>query len=196
MPDRTATVKRETRETKIELSINLDGKGTCDAASGIGFLDHMLELFARHALCDVQLKASGDLHVDAHHTTEDIGICLGAAVAQAAGDKKGLRRFGFASVPLDEALAQATIDLSGRPFLAFEGDMPTDRVGDFDSELAEDFFQAFATHAKATLHLSVVRARNTHHAIECLFKATARALRQALEFDPRESDVPSTKGVL
>ena len=152
MSDRTATVQRETRETKIELSINLDGEGTCDAASGIGFLDHMLELFARHALCDVQLKASGDLHVDAHHTTEDIGICLGAAVAQAAGDKKGLRRFGFASVPLDEALAQATIDLSGRPFLAFEGDMPTDRVGDFDSELAEDFFQAFATHAKATLY--------------------------------------------
>lgn len=193
---RTAKIKRKTTETEISLEIDLDGAGKADVSTGVGFLDHMLELFARHGMVYLKVKAAGDLDVDAHHTTEDVGICLGQAVAQAAGDKKGIRRYGFASVPLDEALAQVTLDLSGRPFLVFEGDLPQSKVGEFDSELTEDFFQAFATHGKITLHCQVVRGRNTHHAIECLFKATARALRQALETDPRESGVPSTKGVL
>ena len=193
---RTATVERKTKETRIALEINLDGSGAATIETGVGFLDHMLDLFARHAQVDLNVRAEGDLKVDGHHTTEDVGICLGDAIAQAAGDKKGIRRFGFASVPLDEALAQVTLDLSGRGFLVFEGTLPQGKVGQFDSELTEDFFQAFANHGKITLHCEIVHGRNTHHAIECLFKATARALRQALEPDPRESGVPSTKGVL
>ncbi len=193
---RSATIERRTKETAITCTVDLDGEGKVEAATGVGFFDHMLEILGRHALLDLTLQAQGDLEVDAHHTVEDVGIVLGQAIAQALGDKAGITRMGSASVPLDEALAQATVDLSGRGFYARRGDLPDGKLGAFDTELADDFFQGFAANLGANLHLDIVSGRNAHHVVECLFKSTARALRQAVSVDPREHGVPSTKGVL
>ncbi|MFM1919863.1 MAG: hypothetical protein RLZZ303_1497 [Candidatus Hydrogenedentota bacterium] len=193
---RTAQIKRNTKETKISLSINLDGTGKAKIATGVGFFDHMLEQIARHGLFDLEVEAKGDLHIDAHHTVEDVGICLGKAFLSALGEPAGIRRYGQALVPMDETLAEAAVDISGRPFLVFNAAMPTPRVGDFDAELAEEFMRAFAMNARITLHVSARYGGNTHHVIEGLFKATARALRMAVEKDPRVSGVPSTKGML
>ena len=188
--------ERVTRETRIRAAIELDGEGNSDIRTGIGFFDHMLVLLARHSLMDLTVEADGDLEVDAHHTVEDTGIVLGRLIAQALGDKAGIRRYGFASIPMDEALATASIDLSGRPYLRFDATFSYGRVGTFDTGLAEEFFRALTTQAGITLHLSCVHASNDHHAIEALFKAFARALREAVEPDPRNPGVPSTKGVL
>lgn len=194
---RTATVHRATSETDIALTVALDGTGRADIATGIGFLDHMLTALARHALLDLTIAATGDLHIDAHHTTEDIGLVLGQAVAEALGDKRGIRRYGHAVVPMDEALAEVAIDISGRPLLAWSVAFPTERLGTLDTELFEEFFRAFATRAQLTLHVTGRAGRNAHHIAEACFKALARALRTAVEIDPRGADsVPSTKGVL
>ncbi len=188
--------ERVTRETRIRAAIELDGEGNSDIRTGIGFFDHMLVLFARHSLVDLTVEAEGDLEVDAHHTVEDTGIVLGRLIGQALGDKTGIRRYGYASIPMDEALATASIDLSGRPYLRFDAAFAYGRVGTFDTGLAEEFFRALTTQAGITLHLSCVRSGNDHHAIEAMFKAFARALREAVEPDPRSPGVPSTKGVL
>ena len=194
---RTAEVTRNTRETQIRVVVNLDGKGEARLDSGIPFLDHMLDQVARHGAMDLEVKATGDLHIDAHHTVEDIGITLGQAVNQALGDKKGIRRYGHAYVPLDEALSRAVIDFSGRPGLEFHADFTRARVGEFDVDLVHEFFQGFANHAACTLHLDNLRGDNSHHQCETLFKAFARALRVAVEPDPRSAGVvPSTKGSL
>jgi imidazoleglycerol-phosphate dehydratase len=196
--NRTASISRETKETNIQLKVNLDGTGVADIVTGIGFFDHMLNALAKHGALDLTLRCCGDREVDAHHSVEDVGLVLGEALNQALGEKRGIRRFGFASVPLDEALAQATVDLSGRPFFAFSGRklLQRGKLGDFDVELAEDFFGALATAAKLTLHLELRAGRNAHHLVEAMFKACARALREALEFDPRADGIPSTKGAL
>lgn len=196
MADRIAELTRQTRETDIRLSLNLDGSGRAEVRSGVGFLDHMLELFARHSLMDLQVACTGDLHVDAHHTTEDIGICLGTAIDRALGDKAGLRRYGHMTLPMDETLVTCAVDLGGRPFWVWNAPMPTPRVGDFDSELVADFWQAVATQGRMNLHVLLHYGRNTHHISEAIFKALARALRQACERDPRVEGVPSTKGTL
>lgn len=195
---RTADIRRKTGETDIRLTLNLDGAGKAEVVSGVGFFDHMLATLAKHAAFDLTLRCRGDLEVDAHHTVEDIGLALGEAFAAAVGDKRGLRRFGFASVPLDEALSQTTADLSGRPYFTFVGRRrpPRVRLGDFDAELTEDFFRAFASTGKLTLHVEVRAGRNGHHLVETVFKSCARALREAVERDPRGGGVPSTKGVL
>lgn len=195
---RSAEVARKTRETEIRASVNLDGGGKAEVASGVGFFDHMLEALAKHGALDVKLTCRGDTHVDDHHTVEDIGIVLGQAVAQALGDKAGIRRYGFGSVPLDEALAQATIDLSGRAHFVFTGreHLRGGKIGTFDVELIEDFLAAFAQSSGATLHVEVRSGRNAHHVVEAAVKAVARALRQAIERDERITGVPSTKGVL
>jgi imidazoleglycerol-phosphate dehydratase len=194
---RTATVVRTTSETDIRIELALDGQGAAQVATGIGFLDHMLTALARHALLDLTVAAKGDLHIDAHHTTEDVGIVLGQALAQALGEKRGIARFGHALVPMDEALAEAAIDLSGRPYLAFSAVFPRERVGEMDTELFEEFFRALATNGRLALHLTARAGSNAHHIAEALFKATARALRMAVAPDPRASDaVPSTKGAL
>ena len=193
---RMAQWERVTRETRIRASVELDGEGNSDVRTGIGFFDHMLVLLARHALIDLTVEAEGDLEVDAHHTVEDTGIVLGKLVGQALGDKAGILRYGYASIPMDEALATASIDLSGRPYLRFDATFAYGRVGAFDTGLAEEFFRALTTQAGITLLLSCVNAGNDHHAIEALFKAFARALREAVEPDPRNPGVPSTKGVL
>ena len=194
---RSATISRKTSETDITLSLDLDGTGTADIATGIGFLDHMLTALARHALFDLTVRADGDLHIDMHHTTEDVGIVLGRAVAQALGEKRGIRRFGSAVVPMDEALAEAAIDISGRPFLAWSVSFAQPKVGAMDTELFEEFFRAFATNALITLHVVQKAGTNTHHVAEACFKALARALRVAVEMDPRVGDaIPSTKGSL
>lgn len=194
---RTATCSRATRETNIEVSLAIDGTGKCDAITKIGFLDHMLDLLARHGGLDLMVKADGDLHVDGHHTVEDIGIVLGKAIAEALGDKSGIRRYGFASIPMDETLAVCSLDISGRPFLVFDATFSSDRVGDFDTELTEEFFRAMAFQAGITLHLRCEYGGNDHHKVEAMFKAFARALREAASPDPRFSDrIPSTKGVL
>ncbi|HEX4260988.1 MAG TPA: imidazoleglycerol-phosphate dehydratase HisB [Acetobacteraceae bacterium] len=194
---RTATVVRTTSETDIRIELALDGQGAAQVATGIGFLDHMLTALARHALLDLTVAAKGDLHIDAHHTTEDVGIVLGQALAQALGEKRGIVRFGHAIVPMDEALAEAAIDLSGRPYLAFSAAFPRERVGEMDTELFEEFFRALATNGRLALHLTVRAGTNAHHIAEALFKATARALRMAVAPDPRAPDaVPSTKGAL
>jgi len=193
---RTARIERKTAETRITASLTLDGKGTSEIATGVGFLDHMLTLLARHAWFDLSLQAEGDTQVDAHHTVEDVGIVLGQALVKALGDKKGIVRFGAARIPMDEALADVVLDLSGRPFLACTLPPIPEKVGDYDSELTEDFLQAFATNAGLTLHVNVPAGRNGHHVIEAVFKALARALAQAVAFDPRETGIPSTKGVL
>jgi imidazoleglycerol-phosphate dehydratase len=194
---RTASLVRATSETDIRLSLDLDGGGRAEIATGIGFLDHMLTAFARHALFDLEVRAKGDLHVDFHHTTEDVGIVLGRAIAQAVGDKRGIRRFGHALVPMDEALAEAAVDISGRPFLAWSVAFRQPRIGEMDTELFEEFFRALAFNALVTLHLTQKAGSNAHHVAEACFKATARALRMAVEHDPRAGDaIPSTKGAL
>ena len=194
---RTAEVSRNTAETKITVKINLDGTGQAQLSTGIGFFDHMLDQIARHGLIDLDIHAVGDLHIDGHHTVEDVGITLGQAVAQAVGDKKGLRRYGHAYVPLDEALSRVVIDFSGRPGLVMNVPFKSGMIGTFDSQLAYEFFQGFANHAFVTLHIDNLKGENAHHQAETVFKAFARALRMALEIDPRSVGViPSTKGSL
>ena len=193
---RQAQVTRDTQETQISVKLNLDGSGSAKLASGIPFLDHMLDQIARHGLVDLEVKAKGDLHIDAHHTVEDIGITLGQAFAKAIGDKKGVRRYGHAYVPLDEALSRVVIDLSGRPGLEMSGKFTRARVGDFDVDLVREFFQGFVNHALVTLHLDNLKGVNAHHQVETLFKGFGRALRMAVELDPRVKGVPSTTGKL
>ena len=194
---RTAQVTRNTKETQIYVSINLDGRGDARLASGIPFLDHMLDQVARHGMIDIELKAQGDLHIDAHHTVEDIGITLGQALTKALGDKVGVRRYGHAYVPLDEALSRVVVDLSGRPGLEFHVDFTRARIGEFDADLMREFFQGFVNHALVTLHIDTLRGGNAHHQCETMFKAFGRALRMAVEPDPRAAGVlPSTNGAL
>ena len=193
---RKAEVTRNTKETKIGVKLNLDGKGGAKIATGVPFLDHMLEQIARHGAFDLEVSAKGDLHIDAHHTVEDIGITLGQAFAKAAGDKKGVRRYGHAYVPLDEALSRAVVDLSGRPGLEYHIEFTRARIGEFDVDLVHEFFQGFVNHAQVTLHVDNIKGTNAHHQAETAFKAFARALRMAIEADPRVKDVPSTKGKL
>src|SRR5262245_31109438 len=196
LPSRSASLRRETGETKIELTLNLDGTGRAEIKTGVGFFDHMLTLLAKHSLIDLTVQAEGDLHVDAHHPVEDVGICLGKALAQALGDKAGIRRYGDATVPMDEALVTAAIDLSGRPLCVWKAEVPRETLGTFNAELAEEFWRGVASSGALTLHVVLHHGSNTHHIVEGIFKATARALRQAVEPDPRGSGVPSTKGVL
>jgi imidazoleglycerol-phosphate dehydratase len=197
LPARTAEVTRNTAETQITARVNLDGTGVSRLATGIGFFDHMLDQIARHGLIDLDIQAAGDLHIDGHHTVEDVGITLGQAVALAVGDKKGLRRNGHAYLPLDEALSRVVIDFSGRPGLVMHVPFKSGMIGGFDSQLAYEFFQGFANHAFVTLHIDNLRGENAHHQAETVFKAFARALRMALELDPRMAGViPSTKGSL
>jgi imidazoleglycerol-phosphate dehydratase len=194
---RTESLARKTAETDITLTLSLDGTGQADIATGIGFLDHMLTAFARHGLFDLTVRATGDLHIDFHHTTEDVGIVLGQALVAALGDKRGIRRFGQALVPMDEALAEVAVDLSGRPFLAWDVPFAQPKIGAMDTELFEEFFRALATNAKLTLHMTRRAGHNAHHVAEACFKAAARALRMAVETDPRAADaIPSTKGSL
>ena len=193
---RTAEIARKTRETEIRLRLDLDGSGRSEVASGIGFLDHMLELFARHALIDLDVACTGDLHVDFHHSTEDIGICLGQAIDRALGDKSGIRRYGHIVLPMDEALVTCAVDLGGRPYFAWQAPMPAPKIGEFDSELVADFWQAVAVNGRMNLHVLLHHGRNTHHIAEAIFKGLARSLRDAMERDPRTQGVPSTKGTL
>ncbi len=197
MPKRSATVSRDTLETQISVSLDLDGSGKANFATGIPFLEHMLEQIARHGAFDLDIKASGDLHIDDHHTVEDVGIAIGQALTQAMGDKRGIRRYGECHLPMDDALVRAALDLSGRPFLVWDVEMPTAKIGTFDTELVREFFQALATHGGITLHVTKLAGINSHHIAEAAFKAVARALREAVEPDPRKTDaVPSTKGAL
>ncbi len=194
---RKASVERSTNETRIRVAINLDGDGVYDISTGIGFLDHMMEQVSRHSLIDIEIKAEGDLHVDFHHTVEDTGIALGEAVNQALGDRRGIRRFGNVNSPMDETLSRISLDASNRPYLVWKVDLPTERLGEMDTQLFREWFQAFAQAAGITLHVENLYGTNSHHIIESCFKGLARALRQAFEIDPRRSgDVPSTKGVL
>ena len=194
---RTAKITRQTAETKIAVEINLDGTGSYDNQTGVGFFDHMLDQLARHSLIDMKIRAQGDLHIDDHHTVEDTGIALGQALNKALGDKRGIRRYGACLLPMDDALLRAALDLSGRPFLVWTVDMPTAKIGTFDTELVREFFQAFATHGQITLHVDKLHGINSHHIAEAAFKAVARALREAVEKDARKADqVPSTKGTL
>lgn len=197
MDPRTATVERNTKETQITVSINLDGTGEANFETGVPFFDHMLDQVARHGLFDLDIKANGDLEIDAHHTVEDVGITIGQAFAKALGDKRGIRRYGHAYVPLDEALSRVVLDLSGRPGIEYAVDYPRARVGDFDLDLIFEFFQGFINHAGVTLHIDSLRGRNAHHVAETIFKAFGRALRMATEMDTRMGDIlPSTKGAL
>ena len=194
---RAASVSRRTAETDVAVAVALDGTGKAEISTGIGFLDHMLELLARHALIDLTVKVTGDLQVDQHHTTEDAGIALGQAVAQALGDKKGIARYACIHLPMDETLSRVALDISGRPFLVFRATFPTEKVGAFDTELVREFFQAFAMNAGITLHVETLYGENSHHIAESCFKGLARALRHAVAVDPREvGRVPSTKGTL
>jgi imidazoleglycerol-phosphate dehydratase len=194
---RKATVHRKTQETAIDVVLNVDGTGVYSIATGVPFLDHMVEQVARHGLFDLEIRAVGDLHIDAHHTVEDVGITLGQALAKAVGDKRGVRRYGHAYVPLDEALSRVVIDLSGRPGLDMQVEFTRARIGDFDADLVYEFFQGFVNHAQATLHIDNLKGRNAHHQAETIYKAFGRALRMAVELDPRAVDaVPSTKGTL
>jgi imidazoleglycerol-phosphate dehydratase len=192
---RQTTIARRTEETEVELTLDLDG-GEVAISTGVGFLDHMLELLARHGGLGLRIEARGDLETGAHHTTEDVGIALGQAIDRALGDRAGIRRYGYTAVPMDEALGMCAIDISGRPLCLFEADLPPVTIAGFDTELTEEFFRAVATNAKLTLHLGVRYGSNAHHMIESCFKAFARALREAIEIDPRETGVPSTKGTL
>lgn len=197
MSERKASVKRGTLETSIEATVNLDGSGESRLHTGIGFLDHMLDQVARHGMIDIALQAKGDLHIDAHHTVEDIGITLGQAFVKALGDKQGIRRYGHAYVPLDEALSRVVIDFSGRPGLDYHVDYPRARIGEFDVDLLHEFFQGFANHAMVTLHIDSLRGKNAHHIAETIFKAFGRAVRMAVERDERmQGKLPSTKGSL
>ena len=194
---RIAEVQRNTKETQIRVRVNLDGTGEAKLATGIGFFDHMLDQIARHGLIDLEVEAKGDLHIDGHHTVEDVGITLGQAVAKAVGDKKGVRRYGHAYVPLDEALSRVVVDFSGRPGLHMDVQFKAGAIGAFDTQLAFEFFQGFVNHALVTLHIDNLKGENAHHQCETIFKAFARAVRMALELDPRAADViPSTKGSL
>jgi len=194
--DRSSSITRQTAETKIELKLNLDGSGLNNIHTGVGFLDHMLVLLAKHALVDLDVHAVGDLQVDSHHTTEDVGICLGQAIANCLGSKHGIRRYGHMVLPMEETLVTSAIDFSGRPFLVFQAAMPSPKIGDFDSELIEDFWQGFSSNAMCNLHILLHYGRNTHHIAEGIFKATARAIRIACEVDSRQTGIPSSKGVL
>ncbi|MBV1902241.1 MAG: imidazoleglycerol-phosphate dehydratase HisB [Marinosulfonomonas sp.] len=194
---RTAKITRKTAETSIAVEINLDGSGSYDNQTGIGFFDHMLDQLARHSLIDMKIRAKGDLHIDDHHTVEDTGIALGQALTAALGDKKGIRRYGECHLPMDDAQVRSALDLSGRPFLVWNVTMPTAKIGAFDSELVREFFQAVATHGGVTLHVDQLHGINSHHIAEAAFKSVARALRLAVETDPRKADaIPSTKGAL
>jgi imidazoleglycerol-phosphate dehydratase len=193
---RTAQIRRSTGETQIDLTLDLDGTGRGSIATGVGFFDHMLTLLTRHSLIDLTVQANGDLHVDAHHTVEDVGICYGLALKQALGDKAGIRRYGDATVPMDETLVTAAIDLSGRPFCVWKADVPLEMLGSFSSTLAEEFWRAVSSSGGLALHVVLHHGKNTHHIVEGVFKAAARALRQAVEADPRSTGIPSTKGVL
>ena len=193
---RSADISRRTNETDIELSLTLDGDGAGERKTGVGFFDHLLDAVARHGRLDLDVKVQGDLETGPHHTVEDTGIALGRALDEALGDRSGIRRFGHAVVPMDEARASCALDVSGRPFTAFEADLPAEAIADFDSDLAEEFFRAVANAAKLTLHVTVERGSNTHHMVEAAFKAFARALREAVSIDPDEQGIPSTKGLL
>ena len=193
---RAAAIERVTKETRIKLSLHVDGKGDAKICTSVPFLDHMLNLFARHGLFDLEVEASGDIDIDFHHTVEDIGIVLGEAFKQALGDKKGIRRYGQATVPMDETLASVAIDISGRPYLVYHVVLPKVKIGEFDVELAREFFQAFANHCGLNLHINVMYGENVHHIIEACFKAVARAMDAATQLDPRVEGVMSTKGVL
>lgn len=193
---RTATIDRKTNETQIKLTLNLDGTGQADISTGIGFFDHMLDLLTRHAAFDLSVKASGDLHVDQHHTVEDVGICLGQALKEALGDKAGICRYGHFTLPMEETLVTTALDLSGRYFLVFEAEFPTPKIGEFDSELVEDFWQATSANALCNLHILLHHGRNGHHISEAIFKSAAKSLRMAVSTDSRMTGVPSTKGTL
>jgi imidazoleglycerol-phosphate dehydratase len=193
---RTATIERNTKETQIRLSLDVDGKGRADVETGIGFLDHMLTLFAHHGRFDLEVRATGDLHVDPHHTVEDVGIALGQAIAKALGDKAGIVRYGNFLLPMDEALVMCALDLGGRPYLVLEATLTNPRLGEMDTELVQDFFQAMADNARMNLHIRQMSGRNTHHIVEAAFKAVARALDAATAMDPRIEGVPSTKGTI
>ena len=193
---RTASIQRQTGETNISLAVNLDGSGKSSIHTGVGFFDHMLTLLSKHSLIDLDVKAEGDLHVDAHHTVEDVGICFGQALKQALGDKAGIRRYGSATVPMDETLVTSSVDLSGRAYCIWKADVPLETLGTFNSQLAEEFWRGVSGSGTFNLHVICHHGKNTHHIIEGIFKATARALRQAVELDPRATGVPSTKGVL
>ena len=194
---RSATLERKTSETSIEVTVELDGEGRYEIETGIGFLDHMLAQLSRHSLIDIRLKAEGDLHIDAHHTTEDSGIALGQAVSRALGERKGIVRYGHALIPMDETLTRVALDVSNRPYLIWKVDFTQDRLGEMDTELFREWFQAFAFNAGLTLHVETLYGLNNHHIVESSYKALARALRQAIEIDPRKADaIPSTKGTL
>ncbi|MEL7278837.1 MAG: imidazoleglycerol-phosphate dehydratase HisB [Pseudomonadota bacterium] len=194
---RTATITRKTAETEISVEINLDGTGQYNIATGVGFFDHMLDQLARHSLIDMEIRCSGDTHIDDHHSVEDVGIALGQALTEAMGDKRGIRRYGSCLLPMDDALVRAALDLSGRPYLVWEIDLPTPKIGTFDTELVREFFQALSTHGGITLHVTALNGINSHHMAEAAFKSVARSLRDAVEPDPRKSDaIPSTKGAL
>jgi imidazoleglycerol-phosphate dehydratase len=194
---RTATITRKTAETDISVEVNLDGTGRYDNQTGIGFFDHMLDQLARHSLIDMTVRCKGDTHIDDHHSVEDVGIAVGQALTQALGDKRGIRRYGACLLPMDDALVRAALDLSARPYLIWNMDLPTPKIGTFDCELVREFFQALSTHGGITLHVDALHGINSHHMAEAAFKAVARALREAVETDPRKSDaVPSTKGSL
>lgn len=193
---RVGQISRQTQETQIEVTIDLDGTGDSRIRTGVGFFDHMLELFAKHGLFDLTVEATGDLHVDQHHTVEDTGICLGQALRQAVGDKVGIQRYGHFTLPMEETLVTTAVDLSGRYFLVFEADFPTEKIGDFDSQLVEDFWQALAANLLCNLHVVLHHGRNSHHISEAIFKSLARSLRMAVAQDPRQIGVASTKGVI
>ena len=193
---RCAEIKRKTAETQISVKLNLDGEGKCDIATGIGFLDHMLTLLAKHSFMDLTVKAKGDLEVDSHHTVEDIGIVLGEALQEALGDKAGIHRYGNCFIPMDETLAQVCLDFSGRPFIVFGAEIPKIKLGNYDAEMTEEFFRAVAMHSGLTLHIRVLYGSNVHHVIEAIFKAFARAVAEAAAMDPRVKGVMSSKGVL
>ncbi len=194
---RIATVERNTKETQIKVSVNLDGTGKSDISTGIGFLDHMIDHLSRHSLIDMTIQAKGDLHIDGHHTTEDIGIAIGKAVKQALGEKRGITRYGAALIPLDEALSRVVIDISGRPYLVWKVNFSRPKLGEMDTELFREWFQAFAFNSGTTLHIENLYGENNHHIVESCYKGLARSLREAIAIDPRKSDdIPSTKGVL
>jgi imidazoleglycerol-phosphate dehydratase len=196
MPNRTAQIRRETKETKVEVTLDLDGKGNASVHTGIGFFDHMLDLLGRHGLFDLTVSAEGDLEVDSHHTVEDVGIVIGQCLERALGDKRGISRYGWAIVPMDESLAQVVVDLSGRPAFVYNVKFTGERIGAFPVELVEEFFKALSTSARMNLHVNVPYGTNNHHVAEAIFKAAARAIRQAVAMDPRNDQVPSTKGSL